>query len=145
VQAGPQSICKVIVACYGRDKEWDDICVTALKVSVKRWVLDFVQKVLEEDLIEARNPISYYWLEEERQSVPGPLWVFPKAPEDLFGHATSWNSTRWLRARDEEHAEEQPWDRWSPSSSPSLDAWSVGSCRSSGGSYTGWGDLEGED
>jgi hypothetical protein len=52
VRAGPQSICEVIVACYGRDKEWDDICVRALKESVERGVLNFMRKVLEEDWIE---------------------------------------------------------------------------------------------
>jgi hypothetical protein len=88
VQAGPQPICEIIVACYGRDKEWDDICVRVLKEFVKRWVLDFVQKVLEEDWIEARNPTSYYWPEEERQSVPNPLWAFPNITGDLFRHAS---------------------------------------------------------
>jgi hypothetical protein len=36
VQLGPQAICDVIVACFGRDKDWDDICVRALEKSVKR-------------------------------------------------------------------------------------------------------------
>lgn len=61
------------MVCFGRDKDWDDICVRALKESVKRWVLAFVREVLEEAWIEARNPSSYFWWEEERQSVANPL------------------------------------------------------------------------
>jgi hypothetical protein len=38
VQLGPQGICEVMVACFGRDKAWDDICVRALEESVRRWV-----------------------------------------------------------------------------------------------------------
>jgi hypothetical protein len=145
VQAEPQPICEIIVACYGRDKEWGDICVRALEKSVKRWVLDFVREALEDDWKEARNPSDNFWWEGERQSVVSPLWAFLKAPGDLFEHATSWNSTGWLRARDEEPS---AWNRWSPPSSPSLghwDAWSVGSGRSAGEIYTGWGDPAGED
>jgi hypothetical protein len=54
VQLGPQSICEVIVACFGRDKTWDDICVRALEESVRRWVLAFVREALEDDWKEAR-------------------------------------------------------------------------------------------
>jgi hypothetical protein len=113
VQAGPQPICKIIVACYGRDKEWNDICVRALKESVKRWVLDFVREALEDDWKEAKNPSDNSWWEGKRQSVVSPLRAFPKAPGVLFGHATLWNRTGWLIARDQKPS---AWDRWLPSS-----------------------------
>jgi hypothetical protein len=51
-----QQCVEIIVVCYGRDKERDDICVRALEKSVKRWVLDFVREALEDDWKEARNP-----------------------------------------------------------------------------------------
>jgi hypothetical protein len=56
VQLGPQSICEVIVACFGRDKVWDDICVRALEESVKRWVLAFVREAFKDDVTQARTP-----------------------------------------------------------------------------------------
>jgi hypothetical protein len=63
----------VILACFGRDKDWDDICVRALEESVKRWVLAFVQEALEDDWKEARTPDDDFCWKDERQSVVSPL------------------------------------------------------------------------
>jgi hypothetical protein len=119
------------------------ICVRALEKSVKRWVLHFVREALEDDWKEARNPSDNFWWEGKRQSVVSPLWAFLKAPGNLFERAASWNSTGWLRAKDEETS---AWDRWSPPSSPSLDywdTWTVGFGRSDEGPVTGWGASRG--
>jgi hypothetical protein len=104
-----------------------------------------VREALEDDWKEAKNPCDKFWWEGKRQSVVSPLWAFPKAPGDLFEFATSWNSTGWLRARDEEP---NALDRCSPPSSPSLDhwdTWSVGSGRSDEGPGIGWENPAGED
>jgi hypothetical protein len=61
VQLGPQGICEVIVACFGRDKVWDDICVRALEECVRRWVLAFVQEAMEDDWKQARAPDDDFW------------------------------------------------------------------------------------
>jgi hypothetical protein len=84
VQLGPQAICDVIVACFGRDKDWDDICVRALEESVKRWVLVFVREALEDDWKEARTPDDNFCWKDERQSVVSPLWGFPRVPGSVW-------------------------------------------------------------
>jgi hypothetical protein len=142
VQSGPQTICEVIVACFGRDKACDDICVKALEESVKRWVLTFVREALEDDWKQARTPDDDFWWENERQSIVSPLWGFPRVPGDLFGHLCLWRQTGFLRAKDEEYPPAHFPDPWSsppsPESSRSWGAWSVGSDNSIGGPYPGW-------
>jgi hypothetical protein len=132
------------VACFGRNKEWDDICVRALEESVKRWVLVSVREALEDDWKEARNPSDDFWWEGDRQSVISPLGGFPKVWGDLFGHRCLWQQAGFLRAMDEEHPLAFSWDPWPSSPSPgsprSWGDWSVGSDGSIRGPYTGWGD-----
>jgi hypothetical protein len=127
VRLGPQGICEVIVACFGRDKAWDDICVRALEESVRRWVLAFVREALEDDWKQARAPDDDFWWEGEKQSIVNPLWGFASPPGDLFGHAAGWLHAGFLRVKDEEYnlqrsLEPPP----SPPGSPgSRGAWSV--------------------
>jgi hypothetical protein len=147
-QLGPQSICEVIVACFGRcrDKAWDDICVRALEESVKRWVLVFVQEALKDDVKQARtpHPVDQFCWEDVRENVPSPLWGFAGVPEDLFAHVFYWRRAGFFRAKDEKYnlqrsLEPPP----SPPESPgSWDAWSVYSDNSIGGPTTGWGSHE---
>jgi hypothetical protein len=127
VQLGPQSICEVIVACFGRDKAWDDICVRALEESVRRWVLAFERETLEDDWKEARAPDDDFCWEDERQAVASPLWSFACVLGDLFGHAFFWRRAGFFRVKDKEYnlqrsLEPPP----SPPRSPgSWGAWSV--------------------
>jgi hypothetical protein len=103
VQLGPQSICEVTVACFGRDKAWDDICVRALEESVKRWVLAFVREALKDDVKQARTPDPVDRWEDVRKNVPSPLWGFAGVPEDLFGHVFYWRRAGFFRVKDEEY------------------------------------------
>jgi hypothetical protein len=118
------------VACFGRDRAWDDICVRALGEFVKRWVLAFVREALEDDWKQARTPDDDFWWENERQSTASPLWGFPRAPGDLFGHLCLWRHAGFLRAKEEEYPHTHFPDPWpsppSSESSRSWDAWSVG-------------------
>jgi hypothetical protein len=123
----------VIVACFGRDKDWDDICVRALEESIKRWILVFVQEAIEDDWKEARDPDDDFCWEDERQSVVSPLWGFSRVPGDLFGHVSSWRSAGFLRAKDEEYPPGRSLAEPPPSPPESWGAWSVDF------EPTGWG------
>jgi hypothetical protein len=129
VHLGLQAICEVIVACFGRDKTWGEICVRALEESVKRWVLAFVREAIKDDWKQARTPdlVDQFCWEDVRENVPSPLWGFAGVPEDLFGHTFAWRNAGFFRVKDEEYnlqrsLEPPP----SPPGSPgSRGAWSV--------------------
>jgi hypothetical protein len=91
------------VACFERDKAWDDICVRALEEFVRRWVLAFVREALEDDWKEAGAPSDDFCWEDERQGVVSPLWGFAYVLGDLFRHVHHWRQAGFLRAKDEEY------------------------------------------
>jgi hypothetical protein len=122
VQLGPHGICEVIVACFGSDKAWDDICVRALEESVRRWVLAFVREALEDDWKEARAPDDNFCWEDERESVVSPLWGFASPPGDLLEHAARWRYAGFLKAKDNEYPR-GPSREPSPSPPGSLGPW----------------------
>jgi hypothetical protein len=93
----------VILACFERDKAWDDICVKALEDSVRRWVVAFVREAIKDDWKEARAPNYWLWEEEHKESIVSPLCGFARFPGNLFGRAGYWRSAEFLRAKNEEH------------------------------------------
>lgn len=51
VHLGPQGICDLLVACFGRgDKVWDELCIRALTESIRKGAFEFVRNSLADDL-----------------------------------------------------------------------------------------------
>ncbi|GAQ90442.1 hypothetical protein KFL_006390070 [Klebsormidium nitens] len=107
---GPQAICDVIAACFGRgDKELDSLCVSALESSVRKGVFAFVREALADDLdlFFSAKAREEYW-EEQRVGIVSPLWGFPWVTGDLYGRQVAWRSAGFLRAHRDKEACEPP-------------------------------------
>ena len=110
VHLGPQAICDVIVACYGRgDKAWDGLCVKALEESVERGVFAFVREALADDLKLhfSEEATSEYW-DNEREDIVSALWGFPGPTGDLYGHQYAWWTAGFHRAHVDTDRERYP-------------------------------------
>lgn len=97
VRLGPQAVCDVIAACFGRgDTKFDKLCVWALEKSVARGVFG---EALTDDfnLFWSAKAREDYW-EKQREGVVSSLWGFPGVPGDLYQRQELWNRAGFLRA-----------------------------------------------
>ena len=112
VHLGPQGVCDVLVACFGRgDKVWDELCVRALTESLRRGSFAVVRDGLADDLrlhldAEFRNAFEEEQLWDVRRGlVPSLLGDFFHCSETTAERLAVWRQTGSFRVSAERERE----------------------------------------